>query len=319
MLRYVPGCATKAPAPKGRAAAVDSYVQGVLAYNQGNRDKAIAELQQATRQHDDLIMAHALLGDLYQSKQDYQHALTQYDATIRLDPYSYRNHYNQGLMYQMLNRVQDAVAAYLRALQLNPKDFNSNLNLAAAYLALNQPDDAAKYAKRAVDLNDGSAAAWSNLAVALDAQDKPKEAETAYRRALELDPAHPQIAVALAENLMGQARYPEARSVMEQVVRAEDTPAHRKRLADTYVYEKKYDEALGEYARALKLDPRYYPAMNESGWVLITQYNQSLGLEEAKRKAALDSWRQSLKINPNQPRIAQLMSTYAEKFSDDGR
>jgi tetratricopeptide (TPR) repeat protein len=318
-LRYFPGCAAQKPVPTGRAAAVDSYVQGVLAYNQGNRDKAIAELQQATRQHDDLIMAHALLGDLYQSKQDYQHALTQYEATIRLDPYSFRNHYNEGLMFQMLNRVQEAVASYLRALKLNPKDFNSNLNLAAAYLALNQPDDAANYAKRAVDLNDNSAAAWSNLAVALDAQQKFKEAEPAYRRALELDPTHPQIAVALAENLMHQLRYAEARSVMEQVVRAEDNPPHRKRLGDTLFLEKKYDEALGEYARALKLDARFYPALNETGWVLITEYNQSLGLEEGKRKAALDSWRHSLLINPNQPRITQLMTTYAEKFSDEGR
>ena len=57
-LPCISGCATRAarPVAKGRDAAVDSYVQGVLAYNQGNRDKAIAELQQATRQHDDLIM-----------------------------------------------------------------------------------------------------------------------------------------------------------------------------------------------------------------------------------------------------------------------
>ena len=319
-IHYVTGCATaKRPPAKGRDAAVDSYVQGVLAYNQGNRDKAIAELQQATRQHDELIMAHSLLGDLYQSKQDYPKALAQYEATIRLDPYSYRNHYNEGLMYQMLNRVQEAIASYLRALQLNPKDFNSNLNLAAAYLALNQPDDAAKYAKRAVDLNDQSAAAWSNLAVALDGQQKYKEAEPAYRRALELDPGHVEIAVALAENLMHQQRFAEARSVMDQVVRAQDTPAHRKRLGDTLFLEKKYDESLGEYAKALRLDPRFYPALNETGWVLITEYNQSLGLEEDKRKAALNAWRQSLLINANQPRIAQLMATYAEKFSNDSR
>ena len=61
----------------------------------------------------------------------------------------------------------------------------------------------------------------------------------------------------------------------------------------------------------------YFPALNETGWVLITEYNQSLGLEEPKRHAALDAWRRSLLINPKQPQIQQLMATYANKFSDD--
>jgi Tfp pilus assembly protein PilF len=303
--------------PTGRSAAIDSYVQGVLAYNSGNREKAMVELKHAVRQHPDLVMAHAMLGDLYQTKHDYEDALEQYQATTQLDPYSYKNHYNQGLMYQLLDRVKEAIASYLRALELKPTDALTNQNLGVAYLKLDDVENAIKCERRAVELNDKSAPAWSNLAVALDANKEYKDAEAAYRRALELDSSQPEVAVALADNLVRQQRFAEAQSVMSQVVQVSETAAHRKRLGDALFLEKKYDEALGEYARALKLDPRFYPALNETGWLLITQYNQSLGLEEQKRTAALDAWARSLQIRPDQPKIAQLRKTYSEKFSDE--
>ncbi len=312
------GCST-APEnrPVGRSAAIDSYVQGVLAYNSGKNERAITELQAAVRQHDELIMAHAMLGDLYQSKRDYKQAVNQYEVVVKLDPYSYKNHYNEGLMYQMLNRVKEAVAAYLRALQINPTDALTNQNLGAAYLQLDDFDNAVKYCRRATELNDQLSGAWTNLAVAHDSKKQYPEAERAYRRALEIDGTKIDVAVALAKNLKRQQRYGEARTVMEEVVRVADTATNRKLLGDAMFLEKRFDEALGEYARALKLDTLYFPALNETGWVLITEYNQSLGLEESKRHAALDAWQRSLLINANQPQIRQLMQTYSEKFSDD--
>ena len=317
---YLAGCANQAQSgPPGRSAAIDSYVQGVLAYNNGDSDKAITNLQDAVKHRSDLVMAHSLLGDLYQAKHAYTEALSQYQATIRLDPYSYKNYYNEGLAYQFLHRVKEAIAAYLRALEINPRDALSNQNLGVAYLNLDDLDNAIKYCRRAVELNDGSAPAWSNLAVALDRNRQYADAEKAFRRASELDGSRIEMAVALASNLIHQHRYTEARSVMAQVVRLEDTAPHRKRLGDTLFLEKKYDEAMAEYARAVRIDPRYYPALNETGWSLITEYNQSLGLDETKRNAALDAWQKSLMIKADQPRIAQLMQTYSQKFSDDSR
>ena len=310
---YLAGCSSESV---GREAALDSYVQGVLAYSSGDSNRAISQLQDAINQHPDLVMAHSLLGDLYQSKQYYKDALKQYQATTRLDPYEYKNYYNEGLMLQLLHRAKDAIAAYLHALQLNPTDALSNQNLGIAYLKLNDVGNALKYCQRAVELNDHSAPAWSNLAVVLDANHRYNEAEGAYRHALELDSIHPEIAVALANNLIEQKRFAEAQSVMGGVVRTNETAPHRKRLGDTLAHQKKYDEALGEYARCLKLDPLYYPALNETGWMLITQYNNSLGLDESKRTAALDAWQKSLLLKPDQSRISELMNAYAMKFSD---
>jgi tetratricopeptide (TPR) repeat protein len=313
------GCASKTDPPTGRTAAIDSYVQGVLAYNHGDSDQAMKDLQEALQQHPNLVMAHDLLGDIYQIKQNYKSALAQFRATSKLDPYSYKNFYKQGLVLQLLNRAKDAIVVYLKALQLKPDDALTTQNIGVAYLSLNDLDNAIKYCRRAVELDDHSAPAWSNLAVALETAKLYKESEMAYRRALELDSNRLEIADGLAGNLVKQNRLAEAQSVMDQVVRLGESASHRKRYGDVLFLEKKYDEAVLQYTRALKLDSRHYQALNEMGRTLVTQYNDSLGLDEDKRKAALDAWRRSLLLKADQPRIVELMKTYSMKFSDQSR
>jgi tetratricopeptide (TPR) repeat protein len=299
----------------GRDAAIDTYIRGMMAYESGDRDKAMAALETAVAQHDDLTMAHAVLGDLYQEKQQYAKAANQYLAVTRLDPYTGTNFYNLGLMYQMLDRVQDAIASYLRALQLNPRDFLANLNLAAAYLALNKPADALPYAVKATELNDKSAGAFFNLGVAQDGLRKYGDAEKSYRRSAELGDV-PDAQMRLARDLIRDERFPEAFSVLDVLTRHHDSAQARKLKGDTLLLRNRYDEAIVEFTRALKLAPRYYPAMNDAGWTLISQYTSGLGLDENKRQAAVAIWRQSVKINPDQPKIQDLIKRYGEKFAE---
>jgi tetratricopeptide (TPR) repeat protein len=310
----ITGCQNAAPV--GREAAIDHYVGAMLLYHNGNPDKAITALQIAVKEHEQLVMPHIMLGDLYRSKQNYAGAMEQYEKVIKLDPYAAENHYKLGLVYQLVNRLEDAAFSYLRAIKLDPKDFNSNMNLGAVYLALGKPEDALPYAQKATELNAKSAPATSNLGVIYDTLKMYKSAEDSYRKALELDGNQTQTAFYLAENLMKQGKYQEARSVMGQIVLRDDSPRARKRFGDAMFMSKQYDDALTQYENALKLDPRFYPAMNEEGWVLITQYSQGLGLDEPKRMAAIGLWQHSLQLNPDQPKIAALIKQYGEKFAE---
>src|SRR5688572_5954618 len=44
------------------------YVQGALAYQEGNKDRALAALQSALQVNPDLIMARFLLGNIYKEQ-----------------------------------------------------------------------------------------------------------------------------------------------------------------------------------------------------------------------------------------------------------
>src|SRR2546421_3241319 len=86
------GCSSSSKQPKG----VDKYVQAVQAYNAGDRERAIMNLMAATRINPDLIMARALLGDLYRAGGQYEDAASQYEVLVKLDPYTALNFYKLG-------------------------------------------------------------------------------------------------------------------------------------------------------------------------------------------------------------------------------
>ena len=73
---------------------------------------------------------------------------------------------------------------------------------------------------------------------------------------------------------------------MKQAVLLDNAPYIHKRLGDILFLQKQYEQAVQEYNRALQLDGKYYPALNQIGWLAITQYTQSLGLDDTERMAA---------------------------------
>ena len=313
---FVAGCSSNEPNTSQHSPALKHYVDGVLAFRRGDNDKAISSLRESINNNSDMIMAHMVLGDIYKTKKEYRNALAEYQTTARLDPKYFKHYYNQGLMLQFLDRLRDAISLYGQAAKLNPGDSLSFQNMGAAFLKLNDFENALKFARHAVDLDPKSATAWSNLGVAFDSKQDYVEAENCYRKAIELDSDKTEIAEALAINLVNQKRISEAQSVVTSILKIRPSATLHKRMGTLYFIDRKYEDALVEFDTALKLDPSFFTALNESGWTLITQYNQSMGLDEKLRIGALEFWNRSLKINPNQPKIEQLIKTFSAKFSD---
>src|SRR5437763_10648056 len=187
------------------------------------------------------------------------------------------------------------------------------MNLGLVYLYLCNPDDAVKYTERATLLDPKSAAANSNLGVSLDARGEFARAEAAYRHSLDLDPDNATTLLNLGTNLIAQNKGAEAVDILERVIKSADTPLHRKRYGDALAKAGRYDDAVREYEEALKLNPKYYPAMNEIGWAKIAEYKNNLELDDAKRDEAVAIWNQSLEINPDQPKITAAKKEYSEK------
>jgi superkiller protein 3 len=304
------GCSSsdKSGQPKG----LNSYVKAVQAYQAGDRDKAVQNLVVATRTNPDLIMARLMLGDLYRENGDYTHAVDQYEHLTKLDPYTWSNFYKLGVSYQFLERLREAAKSYSRALTLNPDDPNTNMNLGLVHLYLGDPDEAVKYTERATLLDPKSAAAYSNLGVALDARGEYARAESAYRHSLDIDPDNATTLLNLGTNLIAQNKGTEAVDILERVIKMQDTPLHRKRYGDALAKAGRYPDAVREYQSALKLNPKYYPAMNEIGFSRIAEYKANLELDDAKKDEALAIWAQSLEINPDQPKIVAAKKQWTE-------
>jgi tetratricopeptide (TPR) repeat protein len=149
--------------------------------------------------------------------------------------------------------------------------------------------------------------------VALDAKGEFGRAEAAYRKSLDIDPENATTMLNLGTNLIAQNKGDEAVGILERVIKIADTPLHRKRYGDALAKAGRYDDAIAQYQSALKIDPKYYPALNEIGWSRITEYKNNLELDDTKRDEAIAMWTQSLEINSDQPKIEAAKKQWTEK------
>src|SRR4051794_25896775 len=100
---YLAGCIgngggrSKQSAAAAKPRAVKGYVQAVEAKGRGDTAGAINALEGATQANPDLTMARDMLGDLYRAGGQYEKATVQYEALVRLDPYTALNHYKLGV------------------------------------------------------------------------------------------------------------------------------------------------------------------------------------------------------------------------------
>jgi len=290
----------------------DLYVQGAMAYQQGDRDRAIAALQTSLQENPNLIMARFLLGTIYRDKGEYAAAADQYKRVVELDPYVAANHYNLGLMYHLLSKLQEAAASYINALNLNSQDLKSNMYLGMVYTALGRADQGLPYVQKAAQLDPRSADAAANLAVVLDTLGDYPAAEAAYRRALELDSGRVETVINLAGCLMAQKRHKEALQLYQQALRTGDSTLLRQRYGAALLEAGNLPDAIKEFNAAIKLNPHNYYAYNGLGDALIAQYRNSAMLDESKRTSAIDAWNKSLGIAADQPRIKALVKEYSQ-------
>ena len=308
------GCATsRPPAAAAGPTAGRLYADGVSAYRAGDRDRAIRLLTQAVQKNPNLAMAHSFLGDIYKEAGNYDKAATQYETLAKVDPFTADNHHRLAVSYHFLNRLRDAAKAYLRAVKLNPRDWRSCMNLGLVYMSLGENNSAVEYCQRAVNLNPLSAVAFANLGVVYDARGNAAQAETAYRRSLTIDPTQAGPAMNLARNLQYRGKSTDAIAVLERLTQVADSATVRRRYGDALASAGRESDALRQYRQALLLDPRHYPAMNSMAALLITQYRNGLLLDDRKRDEAVAVWKQSLQLNPNQPKVEAQLKEWSPK------
>lgn len=308
-----PGCASQGVGG-GKPHAVETYVKGVYAYQDGKKDEAVATLKQAIEANPELIMPRVLLGRIYKLQGDYKASAEQYEVLTRVDPYNIENHYQLGVDYQLIQRLRDAAASYRNAMKLDPNDFGSNMNLGLVYLAMGDVDNAVRYTDKAAQLRPGSAEAQANLAVALDSRGDYALAEKAYRKSLELAPLQAGTLTNYGNNLIAQQKWTDAVQVFGEVLKKQDTPYLHKRMGDAYAIGGRYDQALAEYQRAIKANPKYVAAMNEQARVMILQYQQGMELNDRLRDDALGIWRQSLALSPEQPKVKASLEDWEKRM-----
>ncbi|TVS08101.1 MAG: tetratricopeptide repeat protein [Phycisphaerales bacterium] len=289
---------------------ISALFEGRRYEREGEEDSALRAFERAIEINPELTMAYIEAGNIYRRRGDYSLAERRYGEAARVEPLNFEAQYLHGLALQLLNRLTEAVRAYLRALAIDPMNLDANMNIATAYLGLGEPRQAMRYAIRAVRIDGESGPARANLAAVYRELDEHESAVTELRQAAELMQLSPELLLMLSDSLSRTGRKDEAIVTIEEVLALGPSPVAYETLGALLFRDYRYDEAEEAFQRAIELDPTHFPAINSLG---IYRLNQYLWSEKRNRDAQRDGvrlLRRSLQINPDQPRIVELVRRY---------
>jgi tetratricopeptide (TPR) repeat protein len=155
-----------------------------------------------------------------------------------------------------------------------------------------------------------SATARTNLAAIYRALDRHPDAVNELLQAGELTKLTPPLLLNLADSLGRLERYDEMLNTLEQITALEDNATAWERKGSALFRLKRYDDALAAFRRSTEVDPNHYPGHNGVAVCLLNTYLWSNESDMAAKDEAVRALRRSLQIEPQQPRIADLLSRY---------
>lgn len=278
---------------------------------QGMYEEALRELERAIALNPQMPPAYVEAGKIQFQLGDYKGAEERYRTAVGLAPRSFDANFGLGLVLQVTSRFAEAVRSYLAALTIRPDDFEANKNLGTTYLQMDEPSQGLPYAQRAVEIDPRSGAARVNLGAVYAAMGNHAAAVVEYQQAAELMELSPELLLNLAESLRALNRDDEVLNTLRQLVAVSPSPVAYERLGAAMFRQRQYDTAHEQFLRALELDPNHYPALNGLG---VYKLNVFLWSEKKDREAlneAIRAFRRSLQIEPDQPRIVELISRYS--------
>lgn len=105
----------------GMLEASEHFRHGVDAFNAGDFDKAIEELETATQMNHEDHRAFNYLGAAYAAKNRYNAAIGAFKTAEQIAPGVASIHYNIGQAYEASGILTEAEYEYERAVQINPQ------------------------------------------------------------------------------------------------------------------------------------------------------------------------------------------------------
>ena len=176
---------------------------GLVLYQKGKVDEAIAHYQKALALEPNFANAHYNLGNALFDKGRVDEAMAQFQEALKIQPDFAEAHNNLGNALLGKGRVDEAMAEIQEALKIQPDFAAAHNNLGNALVDKGRVDEAIAQYQKALNIQPDFAEAHNNLGTVLYQKGQVDEAITHYQKALEIKPnqaqTHNNLGMALAQ------------------------------------------------------------------------------------------------------------------------
>lgn len=288
----------------------EQLAEALAATEAGNYDTALGMLRDILAENPTLTPAYLGIGDIYLLKKDYGNAEPAYARAARLAPRNFDAQYGHGVALQMLRRFAEAVKSYYRALTIEPADIKANLAMATTRLLMGEPGSATIFAEKAVELDPANGPARVNLGAAYEQTGRYTDAIVQYEAAIELMEPSAPLLLNYISVLAKDKRYLDAKNTAEFLVRIEPSADGYERLGWAHFRLSEYDKSIEAYRKAVKLEPNHWQSHNGVGCNALNTWLLSKKRDRQAAREAKESFRRSLRLNPEQPSVIRVLTDY---------
>jgi len=272
--------------------------------------------EHALRTTRDNFIAHDSLGRAYLRAGDFDGAIEQLSAALRIQPRWPEPRASLGEALLGKGRVDEAVWNCHEAVRLDPASAELRVQLAHVLLAAGWIDDAIVELREALRRDDGQRAARIHglLGLAHGRRGDAARATAHLQQAIALDPGAVTPRASLGALLLQQGDAAGAERELRAALGAgAEQPELHSALGDALRTQGRDAEAIEEYRAALRAQPRHRAAANNLAWLLAAAADPALRApDEALRWA-------DVAVAATQRRDASLLDTLAVSQAAAGR
>ncbi|HMC94043.1 MAG TPA: tetratricopeptide repeat protein, partial [Polyangia bacterium] len=204
--------------------------------------------------------------------------------SIQTDPSYEIAYYNLGKVFQKQRKWDKAIESFEQAVQRKPDNANYQYDLGEAYLESKKIDEAQKALQAATAADAKLFKAWWRLGLVYKMLDRPKEADDALRHAIEANPRFSKSYVALGYLYLDYDFNKEAAQVFQGCVTAKDDDGECHNGYGLALKNlKQYEQATGEFKKAIDYDPELYDALYNCGMAYSDWYEDAHGNDQKEK------------------------------------
>jgi tetratricopeptide (TPR) repeat protein len=246
--------------------------RGILWKRKGEYDRAIADYTAAIRINPKYSSAYTNRGVAYVEKHDYDRALADYNIAIRLDPKDAVAHNNRGVAWKNKGEYDLAIADYNTAIKLDKNYVSAYSNRGVALYRKGDNDRALVEYNTALRLAPDDADVYNNRGISFDEKGDFDRAIADYSEAIRLNPKY-----ATAYNNRGVA----------------------------WQNKGEYDLAIADYSEAIRLNPKYVKALTNRAFTYekkgkfpeaLTDFRSALDIDSSRHELNQDIRRLEQKL-----------------------
>ncbi|HSA58529.1 MAG TPA: tetratricopeptide repeat protein [bacterium] len=274
---------------------------GLIYKYKGQFPLAIAALETSAKLKPKWAAPHSHLGAVYLATGDLDKAIKALIKATNLDKKYADAYFNLGIVYlEKAKKAADpkkdwesAVTAFQQATTIDTRLFHAHLDLADTYRKLGQLEKAILRYRLAIETNPSDPEPWRHLAELYRQTGDETKAKDCDEKVRLLEPKSEDDLIKMGESLISQKRYDEAMQVFQRALKKNpnNAMAHFD-IGILFGLQGKHGEAAGAYQSAARLKPDFLPAYFNLGVAL-----KKLG----DARGALIAFRQAVAINPNHP------------------